>query len=75
MHLYGFVVDNAGRASDSVYIGEWSELPERFEDLADNDEEEAIVTDGLLQTRRSATFLKEVTPSVPCGAPLPRGVG
>ena len=33
VHLYGFVVDNAGRASDSVYIGELSEMADTEEDM------------------------------------------
>ena len=28
VHLFGFVQDNNGRTSDSVYLGEWSEWQE-----------------------------------------------
>jgi hypothetical protein len=54
IHLYGFVQDNAARTSDSVYLGEWSDLTlgEASEHF---DAPEEIVEDGTCAPIPEAT--------------------
>jgi hypothetical protein len=54
VHLYGFVQDNAARTSDSVYLGEWSDLT-LCEASEHFDAPEEIVEDGTCAPSPEAT--------------------